>query len=152
MTTQPSKPEALASDEEEQKKLAGKSSATASSAKTSAPNKSAAKPAKPEETWVEVFQTILIALLIAGFVRSFLFQPFNIPSGSMKPTLLIGDFLFVSKFSYGFSRYSLPFSLPLIPGPGRLFFSPPKRGDVVVFKTPADNSNRPHQARDWIAG
>jgi signal peptidase I len=71
--------------------------------------------------------------------RSFLFQPFNIPSGSMEDTLLIGDFLFVEKFAYGYSRHSLPFSIPLIPGPGRLFFHSPKRGDVVVFKTPHDN-------------
>jgi signal peptidase I len=73
-------------------------------------------------------------------VRSVAFEPFNIPSGSMIPTLLIGDYLFVSKYSYGYSRYSLPFGLPLIPGPGRLFYHEPKRGDVVVFKWPVDNS------------
>ena len=70
-------------------------------------------------------------------VRIFLFQPFNIPSGSMKPTLLVGDYLFVSKFSYGYSRYSLPFSLILFNG--RIFAAEPKRGDVVVFKLPRDN-------------
>jgi signal peptidase I len=95
------------------------------------------KPEKHAESWVETAQTIGIALLIALVIRSFLFQPFNIPSESMKPTLLVGDFLFVSKFSYGYSRHSLPLSLPLIPG--RIFFSSPKRGDVVVFKTPSDN-------------
>ena len=70
-------------------------------------------------------------------VRTFLFQPFNIPSGSMIPTLLIGDYLFVSKYSYGYSRYSIPFSPPLFNG--RVLASPPKRGDVVVFKLPRDN-------------
>ncbi len=71
-------------------------------------------------------------------VRTFLYQPFNIPSGSMKETLLVGDYLFVSKLSYGYSRYSFPFSL--IPFEGRIFAAEPKRGDVVVFKLPRDNS------------
>jgi signal peptidase I len=101
---------------------------------TAAPS-GAATPAK--ESWWETIKTIGIALLIALVIRSFLYQPFNIPSESMKPTLLVGDFLFVSKFAYGYSRHSLPFSLPLIPG--RLLFHEPKRGDVVVFKTPHDN-------------
>jgi signal peptidase I len=69
-------------------------------------------------------------------VRTIAYEPFNIPSESMVPTLLVGDYLFVSKFSYGYSRYSLPFGLPLIPG--RIFFTEPKRGDVVVFKLPHD--------------
>jgi signal peptidase I len=86
----------------------------------------------------ETIKTVLYAVLIALVIRSFGFEPFNIPSGSMIPTLLIGDYLFVSKFSYGYSRYSLPFGLPLIPG--RLMFSEPQRGDVVVFKLPRDNS------------
>ncbi len=80
---------------------------------------------------------ILQALAIALVVRTFLFQPFNIPSGSMIPTLEIGDYLFVSKYSYGYSRYSFPFGLPAFQG--RIFSSPPKRGDVVVFKLPRDN-------------
>ena len=69
-----------------------------------------------------------------------LFQPFNIPSGSLIPTLLIGDYLFVSKYSYGYSHYSLPGFLDLAPSamPGRLFYSPPKRGDIVVFRPPGD--------------
>ena len=67
----------------------------------------------------------------------FLFEPFNIPSGSMKPTLLVGDYLFVSKFAYGYSRYSLPLGLPLFSG--RIFERLPQRGDVVVFKLPSDN-------------
>jgi signal peptidase I len=70
-------------------------------------------------------------------VRTVFYEPFNIPSESMVPTLLVGDYLFVSKFSYGYSRYSLPLGLPLIPG--RIFFTPPQRGDVVVFKLPRDN-------------
>ena len=85
----------------------------------------------------DTLKTVLYAIIIALFVRTFAYEPFNIPSGSMIPTLLIGDYLFVSKSSYGYSRYSLPLSLPLIPD--RVFFSPPKRGDVTVFKLPADN-------------
>jgi signal peptidase I len=77
------------------------------------------------------------AVGIAVFVRTFLYEPFNIPSGSMKPTLLVGDYLFVSKFAYGYSRHSLPFSLPLING--RIFAGLPERGDVAVFKLPRDN-------------
>ena len=87
----------------------------------------------------ETFTTVVYAVLIAVVVRTAAYEPFNIPSGSMKPTLLVGDYLFVSKFSYGYSRYSLPFSLPLIPG--RIFFTEPdvERGDVAVFKLPTDN-------------
>ncbi|HEY5209028.1 MAG TPA: signal peptidase I [Stellaceae bacterium] len=84
----------------------------------------------------ETIKTLVYAIIIALFVRSFFYEPFNIPSASMVPTLLIGDYLFVSKFSYGYSRYSLPFGLPLFPG--RIFFHDPKRGDVTVFKLPAD--------------
>jgi signal peptidase I len=82
--------------------------------------------------------TVLYAVAIAIFVRTVAYEPFNIPSGSMVPTLLIGDYLFVSKFSYGYSRYSLPLGLPLISG--RILFTPPQRGDVAVFKLPRDNS------------
>ena len=82
-------------------------------------------------------KSISMAIFIALIIRSFFAEPFNIPSGSMKPNLLVGDFIFVSKLSYGYSRHSLPFSLPLIPN--RVFSSMPKRGDVVVFKTPQDN-------------
>ena len=85
----------------------------------------------------ESIKTIIYALLIALFVRTLAYEPFNIPSGSMLPTLEIGDYLFVSKFSYGYSRHSLPFSLPLIPG--RILSSKPKRGDVAVFKLPTDS-------------
>ena len=85
----------------------------------------------------ELSKTLLIAGSIAIFFRSIFFEPFNIPSGSMKPNLLVGDFIFVSKWSYGFSRHSLPFSLPLIPN--KIFSNTPIRGDVVVFKTPENN-------------
>src|ERR1700742_3072063 len=93
-----------------------------------------------EEGWWETVKVIVQALLIALVVRTALFQPFNIPSGSLIPTLLVGDYLFVSKYSYGYSHYSLPGFLDLAPAsmPGRLFFSPPKRGDIVVFRPPGD--------------
>lgn len=87
------------------------------------------------EFW-DTVKTILYAVLIAIGVRTFAYEPFNIPSGSMVPTLLVGDYLFVSKLSYGYSRHSLPFSLPLIPG--RVMFEAPERGDVAVFKLPSD--------------
>jgi signal peptidase I len=87
---------------------------------------------------LDTIKTVVYAILIALVVRTVAYEPFNIPSGSMVPTLLVGDYLFVSKFSYGYSRYSLPFGLPLFPG--RIFFHPPERGDVVVFKVPTDNS------------
>lgn len=86
----------------------------------------------------ELIRTVVIACAIALGIRTFLYEPFNIPSGSMIPTLLVGDYLFVSKLSYGYSRYSMPLSVPLIPG--RILFTPPERGDVVVFKLPSDNS------------
>lgn len=86
----------------------------------------------------ETIKTILYAVLIALFVRTFLYEPFNIPSGSMMPTLLEGDYLFVSKFSYGFSRYTVPLGLPLFEG--RFLGGDPEPGDVVVFKLPSDPS------------
>ncbi len=85
----------------------------------------------------ETVRTLVYAIAIALFVRTFAYEPFNIPSGSMKPTLLVGDYLFVSKFAYGYSKYSLPLSLPLFSG--RIFSSMPERGDVAVFKLPTDN-------------
>lgn len=90
-----------------------------------------------ENSFAEGAKTLLIALAIALVVRSLFFQPFSIPSSSMKPTLLVGDYLFVTKFSYGYSRHSFPFSPPLFQG--RLFSNTPERGDVVVFKLPLDN-------------
>src|SRR5260370_5107112 len=83
---------------------------------------------------LETIKRVVYAVLIALFVRTVAFEPFNIPSGSMVPPLLSGDYLFVSKFSYGYSRYSLPFGLPLLSG--RIFFTPPDRGHVAVFKLP----------------
>ena len=86
---------------------------------------------------IENTKTIFFALVIAIIIRSLLIQPFYIPSSSMEPTLLIGDRLFVTKYSYGYSKHSFPFSPPIING--RLFSNEPKVGDVIVFKTPADN-------------
>src|SRR5690348_1846825 len=93
---------------------------------------------RKEGGFAETVRVIVHALIIALVIRTFLFQPFNIPSGSMKDTLLIGDYLFVSKYSYGYSHYSLPFSPPLFSG--RVFSSQPQRGDVVVFRLPKDDS------------
>ncbi len=87
---------------------------------------------------LDTIKTVVYAVLIALLVRTFAYEPFNIPSGSMIPTLLVGDYLFVSKFSYGYSRYSLPFGLPLFSG--RVFFHPPRRGDVAVFRLPTNPS------------
>ncbi len=95
------------------------------------------KARKTKGGW-DTLKTVIYAVLIALVVRTFLFEPFNIPSGSMIPTLLVGDYLFVSKYSYGYSRYSFPFGLGMFSG--RIFVSPPKRGDVFVFKLPSDNS------------
>ncbi len=88
---------------------------------------------------VELVKTIVYALLLAGVIRTLFFQPFWIPSGSMKPTLLIGDFLFVNKMAYGYSRHSCPFSL--CPFAGRILASEPDRGDVVVFKHPTNGTD-----------
>src|ERR1700726_825129 len=93
---------------------------------------------KSESGFGETVRVVIHALLIALVIRTFLFQPFNIPSGSMKATLLVGDYLFVSKYSYGYSHYSLPFSPPLFSG--RVWASPPERGDVVVFRLPREDS------------
>ena len=86
---------------------------------------------------LENLKTIFYALVIAILIRSLLIQPFYIPSSSMEPSLLVGDRLFVTKLSYGYSKHSFPFSLG--PIKNRILFSEPKRGDVIVFKTPADN-------------
>ncbi|HVY57168.1 MAG TPA: signal peptidase I [Xanthobacteraceae bacterium] len=93
---------------------------------------------KKEGGFAETVRVIVHALIIALVIRTFLFQPFNIPSGSMKDTLLIGDYLFVSKYSYGYSHYSFPLSPPLFSG--RIFASEPNRGDVVVFRLPKDDT------------
>ena len=88
--------------------------------------------------WRETVKIVVQALAIAMVVRVFFYQPFNIPSGSMKETLLVGDYLFVSKLSYGYSRYSFPFGMKLFSG--RILSGEPKRGDVAVFKLPRDNA------------
>jgi signal peptidase I len=93
---------------------------------------------KRESSAFDLAIVLLEAVAIAIVIRIFLFQPFNIPSGSMIPTLLVGDYLFVSKYSYGYSKYSFPLGLNLFNG--RILFSEPHRGDVIVFKTPKDNS------------
>ncbi len=86
----------------------------------------------------EIVRTVIYALLIALVFRVFLFQPFSIPSSSMKSTLLIGDYLFVSKYAYGYSRHSIPFSPPLFEG--RIWAAEPERGDVIVFKNRRDGN------------
>ena len=87
---------------------------------------------------LDTVKVVVQALLIALVVRTLLFQPFNIPSGSLIPTLLVGDYLFVSKFTYGYSKHSIPFSPPLMSG--RIWGAEPTRGDIAVFKLPKDNS------------
>jgi signal peptidase I len=93
---------------------------------------------RKEGGFAETVRVIFHALIIAVIIRTFLFQPFNIPSGSMMATLLVGDYLFVSKYTYGYSRYSIPFSPPLFSG--RIFGSEPQRGDIVVFRPARDDS------------
>ena len=87
--------------------------------------------------FIENTKTLIYALIIAVIIRSLFIQPFYIPSSSMEPNLLVGDRIFVTKYSYGYSKHSFPFSPPILNG--RIFSSNPKRGDVIVFKTPADN-------------
>jgi signal peptidase I len=91
---------------------------------------------KSKNSIFENIRTLIYAILIAFFIRTFILQPFTIPSGSMLPNLLVGDYLFVSKYSYGYSRYSLPFSPNIIKD--RIFARLPERGDVVVFRLPND--------------
>ena len=86
---------------------------------------------------IDNLKILLIALFIAVLIRSLFFQPFYIPSSSMEPALLVGDRIFVSKYSYGYSKHSFPFSPPILKN--RIFFKKPNYGDLVVFKTPSDN-------------
>lgn len=90
-----------------------------------------------EESLVDTIKTLIYAVIIAILIRTTLFEPFKIPSGSMYPTLYVGDYLFVSKYTYGYSKHSMPFSLPLFDG--RIWADKPNRGDVIVFKLPQDN-------------
>lgn len=101
-------------------------------------NRHDAEDASATSSLMDTVKVVIHALILALLVRMFLFQPFNIPSGSMKETLLIGDYLFVSKYSYGYSRYSFPFGLDLFDG--RVWSAEPERGDVVVFKLPRNPS------------
>jgi len=111
-----------------------------------APTDSGAKPApatpKPRSEWRDTLSFLIKLAILVFVVRSFIFAPFSIPSGSMLPRLLVGDYLFITKWNYGYSKHSLPWSLPLIPG--RIFAEDPTRGDVVVFKAP------PEANEDWI--
>lgn len=84
----------------------------------------------------EFFSSVLWAVVIALLFRTFLFEPFRIPSTSMVPTLMVGDYLFTSKYSYGFSKYSFPYPIPFLEG--RIFESVPERGDIIVFKGVTD--------------
>ncbi|MBE6450689.1 MAG: signal peptidase I [Alphaproteobacteria bacterium] len=95
------------------------------------------KEEKKKETFGETIKTVFFAVLIAVVIRSLLIEPFRIPSGSMYPTLEVGDYLFVTKYTYGYSKHSFPASL--MPIKGRIWVSEPKRGDIVVFKFPVDN-------------
>ena len=95
------------------------------------------KEKKKEGLWGDI-KGLLWAVLAALLIRSVWFEPYNIPSSSMVPTLLIGDYLIVTKYNYGYSKHSFPFSLPIIPK-GRLFGKAPERGDIVIFKYPKDN-------------
>ena len=97
---------------------------------------------KKEENAGEFFKTAMLAVLLALFIRTFFFEPFNIPSGSMLPTLQVGDYLFVSKTAYGYSKYSFPFGLADFEG--RFMEEKPKRGDIIVFRQP------PHPSIDYI--
>ena len=93
---------------------------------------------KFKSSLINNFKALFWALIIAGVIRTFAIEPFKIPSGSMKPNLLVGDFLFVSKWDYGYSRYSFPFGMP--PFKGKIFESNPERGDVIVFKLPGQEN------------
>ncbi|MBU6474961.1 MAG: signal peptidase I [Alphaproteobacteria bacterium] len=96
----------------------------------------AGQDARQDDDIYELFKAILAAALIALFIRSFLFEPFNIPSGSLLPTLQIGDYLFVEKYAYGYSKYSFPFGV--IDFKGRVWGAEPHRGDIVVFRQPKE--------------
>ena len=93
---------------------------------------------KDKDEWSELAKTLVLALLLALVIRTLFYEPFNIPSGSMKPNLLVGDYLFVSKPSYGYSQYSFPFGMAEYEG--RIMETTPDRGDIIVFRKPSDTS------------
>lgn len=135
-----------APDDREPQELIENATGVAVESEAAKSERTAREPVKKPregESWVETVKTIVYALLIALVIRTFLFQPFNIPSGSMENTLLIGDYLFVEKYAYGYSKHSFPFSntFPLSRLPsGRVLAAQPRRGDVIVFKFPPDKS------------
>ena len=96
------------------------------------------KQKKFKDAFWENVKTVFLAIFLALLIRSFLYEPFRIPSGSMYPTLKVGDYLFVSKYTYGYSRFSFPGGFPLFDG--RIWYSEPQRGDVVVFRFPKNTS------------
>lgn len=100
--------------------------------------KTSQPPMSAREEWAEFLKTALIAVVLALLIRTFFLEPFNIPSGSMKPTLLVGDYLFVNKPAYGYSQHSFPFSAVPIEGRVGPTASKPRRGDVIVFKLPSN--------------
>ncbi len=102
-----------------------------------ADNVSDSAKADSVDEWKETIRTIFWALIIAAILRTILYQPFTIPSESMRPQLLVGDYLIASKYPYGYSRYSLPFAPKLFSG--RILAGQPERGDIIVFKWPRDN-------------
>lgn len=108
------------------------------SQKTSNDNRNQAKTDSQTDPKSGFFSTLIFAVICAGIIRSFLFEPFHIPSGSMKPNLLIGDYVFVKKYAYGYSKYSMPFGFDFFSG--RIFNKTPKRGDIIVFRYPANPS------------
>ncbi|HIF26385.1 MAG TPA: signal peptidase I [Micavibrio sp.] len=106
----------------------------------SAPEKEHEAPLTAREEWAEFLKTAVVAIILALIIRTFFLEPFNIPSSSMKPTLLVGDYLFVSKPAYGYSKHSFPFSFAPIEGRIWAGGREPKRGDVIVFKLPSNPS------------
>src|SRR5436190_2662411 len=101
------------------------------------PQSSKEKGSGAANEFIEIVKTIVYALAIALFLRVIFFQPYTIPSASMEPNLYEGDYIIVSKWTYGWSKHSIPFSPPIVSG--RVFDHPAHRGDIVVFKLPKDN-------------
>jgi len=107
---------------------------------TSSNNKKLTLQEKAKKEGKELISALFWALLVAGIIRTFVFEPFTIPSGSMVPTLLVGDYIYVDKYAYGYSRWSFPWGYPAFSG--RLFFSEPQKGDIIVFKAPKKGDDK----------